>query len=52
MERFYTSGRTADIGASLESAKRAQSEYSHPLYWRAFFIVGDAPKSALATARK
>ncbi|WP_155265195.1 CHAT domain-containing protein, partial [Sphingomonas segetis] len=53
MERFYTSARTADIGTSLETAKRglmAQPKYSHPLYWGAFFIVGDARKSALATA--
>jgi CHAT domain-containing protein len=53
MERFYTSARTADIGTSLQAAKRglmAQPKYSHPLYWGAFFIVGDARKSALATA--
>jgi CHAT domain-containing protein len=53
MERFYTSARTADIGTSLQAAKRglmARPKYSHPLYWGAFFIVGDARKSALATA--
>ena len=53
MERFYTSARTQDIGASLETAKRqlmSNPKFSHPLYWGAYFIVGDARKSALARA--
>jgi len=53
MERFYTSARGADIGTSLQTAQRgliSTPKYSHPLYWGAFFIVGDAKKSALARA--
>jgi CHAT domain-containing protein len=53
MERFYTSARTADIGASLQAAQRqlmTNPKYSHPFYWGAYFIVGDARKSALARA--
>jgi CHAT domain-containing protein len=53
MEAFYRSARSEDIGASLQTAQRqlmAQPKYSHPLYWGAYFIVGDARKSALARA--
>ena len=53
MEAFYRSARTEDIGASLQTAQRelmAQPKYSHPYYWGAYFIVGDARKSALARA--
>ncbi len=53
MEAFYTSVRSEDIGASLQTAQRqlmANPKYSHPLYWGAYFIVGDARKSALARA--
>ena len=53
METFYTSARTQDIGGSLQIAKRrlmAQPKYSHPFYWGAYFVVGDARKSALARA--
>lgn len=53
MKRFCTSAQTSDIGISLPAAKRglmANPKYSHPLYWGAFSIVGDARKSALATA--
>ena len=53
MEAFYRSARTQDIGTSLQSAQRqliAQPKYSHPFFWGAYFIVGDARKSALASA--
>ena len=53
MEDFYTSARSQDVGASLQSAQRqlmAQPKYSHPFFWGAYFIVGDARKSALARA--
>ena len=53
MEAFYTSARARDIGASLQIAQRelmSQPRYSHPFYWGAYFIVGDAKKSALARA--
>jgi CHAT domain-containing protein len=53
MEAFYTSARTQDIGGSLQTAQRqlmSNPKYSHPLYWGAYFIVGDARKSALARA--
>jgi CHAT domain-containing protein len=53
MEDFYTSARTQDIGAALQSAQRqvmAQAKYSHPFFWGAYFVVGDARKSALASS--
>lgn len=53
MEDFYTSARTEDIGAALQTAQRqlmVQPKYSHPFFWGAYFIVGDARKAALATA--
>ena len=51
MEAFYRSARSEDIGASLQTAQRdlmVQSKLSHPYFWGAYFIVGDARKSALA----
>ena len=55
MEAFYTSARARDVGASLQTAQRklmSQPGYSHPFYWGAYFIVGDAKKSALARTRE
>lgn len=48
---FYTTGRTADIGSALRSAQTAliaQPQYSHPFFWGAYFVVGDASKSMLS----
>ena len=53
MEAFYSSARARDIGASLQIAQReliTQARYSHPYYWGAYFIVGDAKNSALSRA--
>lgn len=53
MEDFYTSSRTEDIGAALQTAQRqlmVQPKYSHPFFWGAYFIVGDARKNALTRA--
>jgi CHAT domain-containing protein len=50
---FYASGRTATIGAALRDAQLAamkRPETSHPYYWGAYFLVGDASKSMLTPA--
>ncbi|MBM6574779.1 CHAT domain-containing protein [Microvirga sp. SRT01] len=49
---FYATGRTATIGAALRSAQRitiAKPDYSHPYFWGAYFLVGDASKTMLST---
>lgn len=48
---FYTRGRTATIGDALRAAQTElmQSQrYSHPYYWGAYFLVGDASKRMLS----
>jgi hypothetical protein len=50
---FYASGRTGTIGAALRDAQLAamkRPETSHPYYWGAYFLVGDASKSMLTPA--
>lgn len=47
---FYSHGRTESIGDSLRAAQQAlihQPRYSHPYYWGAYFVVGDASKTLL-----
>ena len=49
---FYATGRTATIGAALRAAQRitiAKPDYSHPYFWGAYFLVGDASKTMLST---
>ncbi len=49
--RFYGSGRTRDIAGSLQDAQVElinTAEYSHPLYWGAFFVVGNTTNGMLA----
>ncbi len=49
--RFYHAGRTETIGAALRDAQRsviAKPDYSHPYFWGAYFLVGDASKSMLS----
>ena len=54
---FYDTGRTASIGSALKTAQArliSQPRYSHPYYWGAYFVVGDASKmmrSQAAAAR-
>ena len=50
IETLYRTGRTQDISASLRAAQTdlmVQPKYSHPLYWGAFFIVGDGSRQML-----
>ncbi|WP_213982303.1 CHAT domain-containing protein [Sphingomonas sp. dw_22] len=54
MAAFYRTGRTASISASLKAAQNiliAQSRYSHPYYWGAYFLVGDGSKMMLTPPR-
>lgn len=47
---FYTEGRNHSIGDSLRRAQTtliAQPRFSHPYFWGAYFVVGDASKSML-----
>lgn len=51
IEEFYRAGRTADIGDALKTAQAsliADPATSHPIYWGAFFVVGDASKTMLS----
>ncbi len=51
IEGFYRAGRTSDIATALKTAQSAliaQPKFSHPIYWGAFFVVGDASKSMLS----
>ena len=51
---FYTRGRTEEIADALHDAQRGlmrQPAYSHPYFWRAYFVVGDASKTMLDKPR-
>lgn len=51
IEQFYRAGRTTDIGDALKTAQTAlisDPATSHPIYWGAFFVVGDASKTMLS----
>ncbi|ANY19382.1 CHAT domain protein [Tsuneonella dongtanensis] len=53
MQRFYESGRTADIATALNTAQRdlmSERDSSHPFFWGGFFVVGDTKNSMLAGA--
>ena len=48
---FYSRGRTSTIGESLKSAQlslASDPRYSHPFFWGAYFVVGDATKPMLS----
>ena len=50
---FYARGRTESIGAALRDAQieaMKRPATSHPYYWGAYFLVGDASKSMLSPA--
>lgn len=49
-QTFYADGRRETIGAALQGAQTTVMRnpvYSHPYYWGAYFLVGDAGKSML-----
>ncbi|MCA1661062.1 MAG: CHAT domain-containing protein [Novosphingobium sp.] len=51
IEDFYRTARNGTIGDALRSAQlgiMSQQASSHPIYWGAFFIVGDANKPLLS----
>jgi CHAT domain-containing protein len=51
IENFYRAGRTADIAIALKTAQTelmVVPKSSHPIYWGAFFVVGDASKMMLS----
>jgi CHAT domain-containing protein len=51
IEGFYRAGRTADIATALRTAQTGlitQPAFSHPIFWGAFFVVGDASKTMLS----
>jgi len=51
IEDFYRSARSGTIGDALRSAQSelmGAASSSHPFYWGAFFIVGDANKPLLS----
>jgi CHAT domain-containing protein len=50
MRVFYASARTQPIGTALQAAQQVlmrNPRYSHPFYWGAYFVVGDASKMML-----
>ncbi len=52
---FYRAARTGTIGEALKTAQSAimaQPKSSHPLFWGAFFVVGDAQKPLLTGTAK
>jgi hypothetical protein len=52
-QTFYADGRRATIGTALKAAQTMvmrDPSYSHPYYWGAYFLVGDAGKSMLTPA--
>lgn len=53
MRVFYTAGRDATMGAALRNAQTAaiaMPATSHPYYWGAYFLAGDASKRMLSPA--
>lgn len=53
MQSFYQHGRVASIGSALRTAQTdlmKTARYSHPYYWGAYFVVGDASKQMLSGA--
>ncbi len=51
IEGFYRAGRTANIATALRTAQTeliTQPAFSHPIFWGAFFVVGDASKTMLS----
>jgi CHAT domain-containing protein len=51
---FYSHGRSETIGDALRDAQRSlieQPRYSHPYYWGAYFVVGDASKTMLTAPK-
>ena len=55
IEDFYRAARQGTIGDALRNAQLAimnQQASSHPIYWGAFFIVGDANKPLLSDSAR
>jgi CHAT domain-containing protein len=51
IEDFYRAARSGTIGDALRTAQleiMSEARSSHPIYWGAFFIVGDATKPLLS----
>ena len=51
MSEFYSRGRSQNVAEALRGAQLSlirQPRYSHPYYWGAYFVVGDASKQMLA----
>ena len=51
IENFYRAARSGTIGDALQNAQLAimnERASSHPIYWGAFFVVGDANKSLIS----
>lgn len=51
MKSFYETGRSEDIATSLHKAQVDMikvREYSHPIFWGAFFVVGDTRRTMLS----
>jgi tetratricopeptide (TPR) repeat protein len=51
IENFYRAGRAAPVAAALKTAQvqmMTAPKSSHPIYWGAFFVVGDASKAMLS----
>jgi CHAT domain-containing protein len=47
IENFYRAGRTSNIATALRTAQTgtmSDPRSSHPIFWGAFFVVGDASK--------
>lgn len=53
MRAFYTAGREATVGGALKRAQAAAIATpgtSHPYYWGAYFLAGDASKHMISPA--
>jgi len=53
MRTFYARGRSETLGSALRDAQLEairRPETSHPYYWGAYFLVGDAGKTMLTPA--
>jgi CHAT domain-containing protein len=53
IENFYRAGRTSNIATALRTAQTgtmSDPRSSHPIFWGAFFVVGDASKLMLSGA--